>query len=145
MRLTTFTDYSLRVLIFLATNSDQTATIADIAKTYGVSRNHLMKVVHELSQQGYVVALRGKGGGLRLSRPPTEINLGEVIRSMENDLAIAECLGTRNQCILTPACSLRPVFSEALDAFLSVLDSYSLADIVPGSRGKQLASILAIN
>lgn len=145
MRLTTFTDYSLRVLIFLAANNDQAATIAQIAETYGISRNHLMKVVHELSQKGYLIALRGKGGGLRLSRPPADINLGELVRSMESDLAIAECLGEKNQCILTPACSLRPVFGEALDAFLAVLDNYTLADIVPGERGKQLAQILTIS
>ncbi len=143
MRLTAFTDYSLRVLIYLAVNSDQPATISRIAQKYDISRNHLMKVVHELSQKGYLIALRGKGGGLRLSRAPADINLGELIRSMETDMAIAECFGAKNTCIITPACSLRPVFSEALNAFLAVLDTYSLADVAPGKRGAQLVRILA--
>lgn len=143
MRLTTFTDYSLRVLIYLAANGDQPATIARIAQKYGISRNHLMKVVHELSQKGYVIAVRGKGGGLRLSRSPEDINLGELVRSMESDLAVAECLGKNNQCIITPACSLRPVFTEALAAFFAVLDAHSLADLAPGRHGTQLVRLLA--
>ncbi len=145
MRLTTFTDYSLRVLIYLAANVEEPATIAQIAQRYGISRNHLMKVAHGLGQKGYVVALRGKGGGLRLSRPPADINLGELVRSMETDLAIAECFGQKNQCIITPACSLRPVFGEALEAFLAVLDTYSLADVAPGKHGAQMVRLLSGN
>ena len=144
MRLTTFTDYSLRVLIYLAVNGEQNTTIAQIAKKYGISRNHLMKVVQELSQKNYLTALRGKNGGLRLNRPPSEINIGELVRAMENDFAVAECFGQYNQCVLTPACSLRAVFGEALEAFLAVLEAYTLEDILPGRRRKALAKILAI-
>lgn len=142
MRLTTFTDYSLRVLIYLAVNGEQNTTIAQIAQTYGISRNHLMKVVHELSQKHYLIALRGKNGGLRLNRPPSEINIGELVRAMENDFAIAECFGQNNQCVLTPACSLRTVLDEALEAFLAVLDAHTLEDILPGRGRKSLTTML---
>ncbi|MCB1856300.1 MAG: Rrf2 family transcriptional regulator [Halieaceae bacterium] len=144
MRLTTFTDYSLRVLIYLAVNDEQKTTIAQIAQIYGISKNHLMKVVHELSQRHYLIALRGKNGGLRLNRPPSEINIGELVRAMESDFAIAECFGQNNQCVLTPACSLRTVLGEALEAFLAVLDGYTLEDILPGRRRKALVKILDI-
>ena len=144
MRLTTFTDYSLRVLIYLAVNDEQKTTIAQIAQIYGISKNHLMKVVHELSQRHYLIALRGKNGGLRFNRPPSEINIGELVRAMESDFAIAECFGQNNQCVLTPACSLRTVLGEALEAFLAVLDGYTLEDILPGRRRKALVKILDI-
>lgn len=144
MRLTAFTDYSLRVLIYLAVSGENSTTIAQIAHDYGISKNHLMKVVQELSQKGYLIAIRGKNGGLRLSRPPAEINIGELVRAMENDLAIAECFGKNNNCILTPACSLQILFNEALDAFFGVLDTYTLEDILPGRRRKELVKILNI-
>lgn len=143
MRLTRFTDYALRVLIYLAANDEQPATIARIAAQFGISRNHLMKVVPELVQQGYVIGQRGKGGGLQLARPPEEINVGELVRAMESDWAIAECFGGDNECILTPACALRPILREALNQFLQVLDGYTLADIVDDKRRAQLAGILA--
>ncbi|RLQ23833.1 Rrf2 family transcriptional regulator [Seongchinamella sediminis] len=143
MRLTRFTDYALRVLIYLAANDNQPATIAQIATKFRISRNHLMKVVPELSQQGYIIGQRGKGGGLRLAMAPEDINLGELVRAMENDWVIAECFGDNNQCLLTPACALQPILREALTAFLNVLDGYSLADIVNGRRGERLAGILA--
>jgi Rrf2 family nitric oxide-sensitive transcriptional repressor len=143
MRLTSFTDYSLRVLIYLAIRGEQNTTIAQIAQDYDISRNHLMKVVQELSQKGYVTALRGKNGGLRLSRPAGQINIGALVRDMENDLAITECFGPRNQCLLSPACNLAGVFAEALEAFLAVLDGYSLEDVLPRGRGAaELVKIL---
>lgn len=144
MRLTTFTDYSLRVLIYLALKGGDSSTIAEIAERYGISRNHLMKVVQELGQQGYLVALRGKNGGVRLSADPAEINIGQLVRTMERDLALAECFGRNNHCILTPACSLQELFAEALDAFFAVLDGYTLADILPDRRREQLLEILHI-
>ena len=144
MRLTAFTDYSLRVLIYLAVNGGQNTTIAQIAQSYGISKYHLMKVVQELSQKGYLIALRGKNGGLHLSRSPAEINIGKLVRAMERDLAVAECFGKNNQCILTPACSLQALFSEALDGFFSVLDAYTLEDILPKRRRKELVGILNI-
>ncbi|MCB1696098.1 MAG: Rrf2 family transcriptional regulator [Pseudomonadales bacterium] len=142
MRLTTFTDYSLRVLIYLAVKGEESATIAEIAQNYDISRNHLMKVVQELSQQGYLIALRGKNGGLRLKMSPAEINIGELVRAMENDLSLAECFGTKNHCVLTPACSLQTLFTEALEAFFGVLNAYTLEDILPGTRRRELVKIL---
>ncbi|MCB1700850.1 MAG: Rrf2 family transcriptional regulator [Pseudomonadales bacterium] len=144
MRLTTFTDYSLRVLIYLAVKGEESATIAEIAKSYDISRNHLMKVVQELSQQGYLIALRGKNGGLRLKATPAEINIGELVRVMEKDLSLAECFGMNNHCVLTPACSLPTLFTEALEAFFAVLDGYTLEDILPGKRRRELVKILNI-
>jgi Rrf2 family nitric oxide-sensitive transcriptional repressor len=144
MRLTSFTDYSLRVLIYLALKGADSATIAEIAESYGISRNHLMKVVQELGQKGYLVALRGKNGGLRLRTSPASINIGKLVRTMENDLALVECFGRNNHCILTPACALPALFSEALNAFFAVLESYTLADILPGRRREELVEILNI-
>lgn len=142
MRLTTFTDYSLRVLIYLAVNTEEQATIREIAQCYGISRNHLMKVAQELSQRGYVIAMRGKNGGLRLSMPPCEIKIGKVVREMEGDLALAECLGENNQCILSPACELQIMLSEALQAFFTTLDSYTLEDVIAGQQQAELIKIL---
>lgn len=142
MRLTTFTDYSLRVLIYLAVSTDEHATIREIAQRYGISRNHLMKVVQELSQQGYVTAMRGKNGGLRLNKAPADISLGTLITAMENDMALAECLGENNECILTPACGLKYVLAEARQAFIATLDSYTLEDVIPGQQRAELIKIL---
>ncbi len=142
MRLTTFTDYSLRVLIYLAANNDDRPTIREISERYGISRNHLMKVVQELSQRGYVTALRGKNGGLRLNKAAADIRIGTLIREMENDLALTECLGGNNQCILTPVCQLKAALTEALQAFFTTLDAYTLEDILPGRKRAELVRIL---
>jgi Rrf2 family nitric oxide-sensitive transcriptional repressor len=144
MRLTSFTDYSIRVLIYLAVSGDEQATIREISQRYNLSRNHLMKVVQALSQKGYLIAVRGKNGGLRLKMSPAEINIGAVVREMENDLALAECMGDGNQCILTPACKLKSVLSEALGAFFEVLDAYTLEDIVSGRQQAELIALLHI-
>ncbi len=142
MRLTTFTDYSLRVLIYLAVSTEEQATIREIAQRYGISRNHLMKVVQELSQRGYVTALRGKNGGLSLNKAPSDIRLGTLVREMENDLALAECLGENNECILTPACGLKNVLTDALQAFFTTLNNYTLQDVIPGRQRAELVKIL---
>ena len=144
MRLTSFTDYSLRVLIYLAASGEKQATIREISQRYGISRNHLMKVVQTLSHKGYLIALRGKHGGLRLNMSPAEINIGSVVRDMENDLALAECMGDNNQCILTPACRLKSVLSESLNAFLDVLDAYTLEDMLPADKQAELLRLLQI-
>lgn len=133
MRLTTFTDYTLRVLIYLGAHQRQgrLATIGDVAAAYGVSENHLMKIVHHLAQQGYVETTRGKGGGMRLARAPESINLGEVVRGAEEDLAVVECFQKDNfQCPIVPACALRGIFGRAMDAFFEVLDGQTLADLL---------------
>src|SRR5690606_31457189 len=131
MRLTLYTDYSLRVLMYAGLKQDGLATIPEIARSYGISRNHLMKIVHQLGLLGYRETVRGKRGGIRLAKPPSEINLGEVVRRMEDDMALVQCFGTALPgCPIASACVLRSVLDEALDAFLAVLEGYTLADLL---------------
>ncbi|WP_040661486.1 Rrf2 family transcriptional regulator [Nitrococcus mobilis] len=142
MRLTSFTDYSLRVLMYLSLKENELSTISEIAERYAISRNHLMKVVYELGRLGYVETVRGKHGGMRLRHSPASINLGEVVRRTENDMALVECFSSQNYCRLTPSCVLHGVLREALQAFLAVLDRYSLADLLEPKQ--KLANLLAI-
>ncbi len=129
MRLTAHTDYAIRVLIFVAIRERGHGTIRDIAEAYGISRNHLMKVVHELQQHGYLKTIRGKGGGVVLARAPEQINLGQVVRDMEPDLALVECFRADNQCVITPDCQLKTMLNDALQAFLATMDHYTLKDM----------------
>ncbi len=129
MRLTQFTDYALRLLIFAATHSDRLITIEQTADAYGISRNHLMKVANHLTREGYLKAVRGRSGGLMLARPPAEIGLGVVIRTTEPDFAVVECFGEDNSCRLTPSCRLKGIVGRALAAFLAEMDQYTLADL----------------
>jgi Rrf2 family nitric oxide-sensitive transcriptional repressor len=131
MRLTFHTDYALRLLMLLALEPEGLHTIEAAARRYGISRNHLMKVAQTLTKAGIIDGLRGRGGGLRLARPAGEINLGMVVRATEDSFALVECFDReRNNCVITPACGLRGPLEEALDAFLAVLDGYSLHDLV---------------
>lgn len=143
MHLTRFTDYSLRVLIYLAVKGEERSTITEIAGAFGISRNHLMKVVQELGHKGYITAIRGKNGGLLLNRAPENIGLGQLVRDMEHELSLVECFHDRNDCLITPACRLKPILNEALAAFLAVLDNYTLADML-GRRQPQLARLMQI-
>ncbi|OSZ63226.1 Rrf2 family transcriptional regulator [Sphingomonas sp. IBVSS1] len=124
MRLTRYTDFALRVLLYLGRQPDRLASIAGIATAYGVSQNHLMKVVSDLASAGYVETVRGRGGGIRLARPASEIMIGALVRHTEDDLDLVDCAS----CLIAPACGLTGMFDEALAAFLAVLDGYSLAD-----------------
>lgn len=131
MRLNLQTDYALRLLMHLAVNKDGLTTIADAAKRYNISKNHLMKVAHTLGKEGIIETVRGRSGGLRLAVPDSEINIGRIVRLMEADLSIVECMqGGNGACVITPACRLKGILGEALSAFLSVLDQYTLHQLV---------------
>lgn len=131
MRLTIHTDYALRILMLLAAEPENRHTIEEVAQRYDISRNHLMKVTQTLSQAGFVDSLRGRGGGLRLSRLPASINLGAVVRATEDSFALVECFDRENnRCVISPACGLRGPLEEAQRAFLVVLERYSLADLI---------------
>ena len=134
MRLTTFSDYALRVLMFLAVQDARKSTIAEISDRYGISKNHLMKVVSLLTRQGFVLSTRGPGGGLSLARPAAEIVIGDVVRKTEDDLALVECFRPTNACPISDHCKLSPLLGQALQAFLAVLDDRTLADIVSNHR-----------
>lgn len=131
MRLTAFTDYSLRVLIYLAAQPGRRATIDEIAAAFDIKRNHLTKVVHFLGKEGLLTNVRGKGGGLDLARAPNAIGIGDVVRQTEGAAVPAECFGDKAQhCRIVRQCGLRDVLREAVDAFELVLDAYTLADLV---------------
>lgn len=142
MQLTRYSDYSLRVLTYLALHPERLVTIEEIARRYGISKAHLMKVVHQLGQRGYVETLRGRGGGLRLARNADRIVVGEVVRATEGDLDLVDCFDPLTQrCVIQHACGLRPVLDEALGAFLAALDRYTVADLVTRRR-KSLLRLL---
>jgi Rrf2 family nitric oxide-sensitive transcriptional repressor len=130
MRLTVYSDYSLRLLMYLAVRPERLSTIREIAGAYNISSNHLMKVVHQLGLAGYVETVRGRNGGMRLGRPAAEIGLGELIRHTEPDMDIVPCFEPENQsCPLRKACRLKGALDKARLAFLGVLDEYTLADL----------------
>lgn len=143
MRLTVYTDYSLRLLMYLAVRPDGLATIGEIADAYGISRHHLTKVAHRLGVAGYVETVRGKGGGLRLARPADGIGVGEVVRHAEPDMALVPCFEpVCAPCPIVPACGLRGALYEARQAFFSVLDRYTVADVV--ARREELRGLLGL-
>lgn len=135
MRLTALTDYALRVLIYAATHSERLCTLSEIAQAFDISHAHLMKVSQQLAQRGWITTLRGKHGGLHLSQAPDRIHLGAVVRSMEPDFALVECLGSHNTCKLAGHCTLSCMLQGALSAFLQHLDCYTLADVI-GPHGR---------
>jgi Rrf2 family nitric oxide-sensitive transcriptional repressor len=130
MRLTTFSDYALRVLMYAATRGDRLITIEETADVYGISRAHLMKVANQLTRAGFLKATRGRTGGLALAKRPDRIRLGDVIRATEPDFALVECFSAGNECLITPRCRLKGVVKEALLAFVGTLDRYTLADLI---------------
>ena len=130
MKLTAFTDYCLRVLIYLAAAPSQKATIAEIARSFDVSEHHLVKVVHFLGRKGWIATVRGKGGGMSLARPPEDIVIGQVVRDAEGELAPAECFETSGgRCTLGGCCQLKGVLGRAIAAFYAVLDTCTLAQV----------------
>ncbi len=135
MRLTLYSDYSLRVLIYLALKGNSKCTISEISDSYGISKEHLRKVVHNLSKQGYLKTNTGRGGGLFLAKPASEIIVGEIVRKTEEDFKLVECFDpvtntVTNNCVIETDCKLRHVLNEGLLSFLGVLDKYSIQDLV---------------
>lgn len=169
MRLTNYSDYALRSLIYLAVKPDpyMLANISDIADSYKISKSHLTKIIHQLGQLGYIDSVRGKNGGIRLARAPKDINLGVLIKQIEPDFTLVECFATKlpnsekgarqqgfpltlideladktdSGCVISPACQLKGVFFEALTAFINVLEGYTLADII--NNKAELSQLLA--
>lgn len=136
MRLSSFTDYSVRVLMYVAARPEQRATIAEIAAAFAISESHLTKVGHYLGKKGLLTNVRGRGGGLERARPAASIHLGAVIAAAEAQGALVECFNPRtNRCVITPVCDLRGVLAQARDGFYAALDRYTLADITR-NRGK---------
>lgn len=130
MRLTFYSDYSLRLLMYTAVHYGELVTIQEVADAYSISKNHLMKVAFELGRKGYLETVRGRGGGLRLACVPDKISLGQVVREMEGDFTMVECFDPKtNKCFITRPCRLRGVLSRALKAYFEVLDEYTLADL----------------
>lgn len=126
MRLTRYSDYAMRVLLYLGRLPDRLCPISEIARAYGISQNHLMKVINELVRTGYLESVRGRNGGVRLARNPEEIRIGAVLRGTEEDFDLVGC----RTCIIGPACGLSSVLDEAVNAFLAVLDGYTLQDVL---------------
>jgi Rrf2 family nitric oxide-sensitive transcriptional repressor len=140
MQLTKFSDYALRVLMYAHAAGDRLVTIEEMAASYRISRAHLMKVVNALTRAGFLTAVRGRSGGLKLARPATEIVLGDVVRATEPDFALVECFATGNQCVITKCCRLPRVLNEALSAFLGALDRHTLDSLT--LKPKDFRSVL---
>lgn len=145
MHITRYTDYSLRVLIYLAVNNNQLTTINEIAKSYNISKNHLMKIVQQLNVKGHLLAIRGKNGGIKLNRLPSEINIGSLVREIEDKNNLVECFGENNQCTITPSCQLKGIFAEAQESFFKTLDNYTLDDLLGKNMRYALLELLAID
>lgn len=142
MRLTLHTDYALRVLMFSAARGDALSTIAEIVERFDISRGHVMKVVHRLGRKGYLETIRGKKGGIRLARRPRQINIGSVVRDMEEELDVIGCLDREDYCRIQRSCLLKGALRDATNAFLSTLDGYTLEDLVRPRRA--LVQLLGI-
>lgn len=144
MRLTMYTDYSLRVLLYLASHEEELVTISELADFYKISRNHLVKVVHNLGLSGYILTSRGRNGGIKLARPANEILVGDVVRATEPDFDLLECFNpVTDKCTITRSCSLKSVLLNAQVTFLSMLDKYTIADVAKASK-KTLTSFKSI-
>lgn len=138
MRLSEYTDYTLRVLMYCARHRQRLVTIGELAEQHGLSKGHLMKVVNDLARQGLIETTRGRGGGLRLSKEPGAIRIGDVVRASETDFRLVECFDARiNACTLTPNCRLKHLFDAALRGYFQALDGATLADLTAGPSGSE--------
>jgi Rrf2 family nitric oxide-sensitive transcriptional repressor len=145
MQLTLHADYSLRILLYLTENPDRCVSTREISGAYGISRNHLVRVVQTLHANGFVEVSEGRGGGVKLARDPAEINLGQVVRKTEPNFRIVECFEMEtNTCPIVPVCRLKGILAQALESFLAVLDDCTLADLVRGPHGQRLSQYLQI-
>lgn len=143
MRLSNFTDYSLRVLIYLALKGQERSTVSEIAEKYSISRNHLVKVVHNLSLLGAIKSFKGKGGGIILQKNPENIIIGKLVKELESESHLVECFGPDGKCIINPTCKLKGALRKAEMNFYKTLEEYTLADIV--SNRKQLSTSLNLS
>jgi len=144
MRLTLHADYALRVLLYLGTHPDRAISNQEIGKAYGISKHHLVRVVERLNAQGFVKVSPGRFGGASLAADPQDINIGAVVRATETNLAIVECFDMEtNTCVIAPVCRLKGVLQSALGGFLSVLDRYTLADLLPTGTSRGMAHLFA--
>jgi Rrf2 family transcriptional regulator, nitric oxide-sensitive transcriptional repressor len=142
MQLTLHADYALRVLLYLGLHPGRLVPTHEISRAYGISANHLVKVILHLNQRGLIQSRRGRAGGIRLAKSPSEINIGRVLRVMEPDWNLVECLEPRtNSCPIQPICGVVPLLEEALQAFLDVLDSHTLADILSSASPEQFEAL----
>lgn len=131
MRLTMFTDFSLRTLMYLSQHQDRLCTAREIAEAYGISLNHIVKVVHRLSQLGFIDSMKGKGGGIKLSKPPEELNIWEVVSALEPDFTVVECFDSdHNTCRVVSACGLKAILQDAMKAFADTLAQHNVADAI---------------
>ncbi len=145
MQITSYTDYALRVLLYLAMSPNKQANVTEIAEFYNISRNHLVKIVHQLGSKNFVTTTRGKGGGISLQRPPELINIGDVVRSMETHFNWVECFDPAQQnCRLLPGCGLKQLLARAGNAYLQVLDTTTLADVLLNTRPVELPKRVSI-
>ena len=144
MQLTFYTDYALRVLLYLSRMPNELSTITEVSEFYKISKNHLVKVVHSLAQLGFIISIQGKGGGIRLAKSPSEISIGEVVRKMEPNFCLVECFNLQtNHCVITHVCRLKGILSQGIEAFFKVLDNYTLADGSKVSLVEQITTHLA--
>jgi len=145
MRLTQFTDYSLRVLIYLALHPEEKITIDQLTNAYGVSRHHIRSVVHQLSKLGYIESTQGKGGGVILALDASEISIREIVENSENDFNIVECFSPEgNSCPIEPLCILKRALNEASENFLSTLERYTIEDLIK-NKNSQLKNLLQLS
>ncbi|HYF98315.1 MAG TPA: Rrf2 family transcriptional regulator [Coxiellaceae bacterium] len=146
MQLTFYSDYSLRVLLYLSQMPKETATITEISDFYNISKNHLVKVVHRLAQLEFIISTRGKGGGIKLAKRPDEITIGEVVRKTEPHFNLVECFNeTTNLCVITNSCRLKGILHQGMEAFFNVLDQYTLAEGSKTALIKQIKNHLDLN
>ncbi|MGO4568926.1 Rrf2 family transcriptional regulator [Rhizobium sp. 2YAF20] len=144
MRLTVYSDYALRLMMYLGLGGDDLVTIDDVANAYGISKAHLMKITHELGKKGLIETVRGRQGGMRLGRKASLIHIGEIVRATESDFALVPCMepGAGIVCVVQPSCVLKRALALATSAFLEILDGYTLQDLIdPAADLRQLLGI----